>query len=108
MAFAAGGKLAAAVTSAGALALIGAGYGDADWINREFAEAGNARVGCGFITWSLAKRSELLELALARSPAAIMLSFGSPAPFAPKIKAANVPLSCQVQTMEHVRAAVDA
>jgi len=56
MAFAAGGKLAAAVTAAGGLGLIGGGYGDAEWLEREFAEAGNARVGCGFITWSLAKR----------------------------------------------------
>jgi nitronate monooxygenase len=54
MAFAAGGKLAAAVTKAGGLGLIGGGYGDAEWLEREFSEAGNGRVGCGFITWSLA------------------------------------------------------
>ena len=55
MAFAAGGNLAAAVTAAGGLGLIGGGYGDAEWLEREFSAAGNARVGCGFITWSLAK-----------------------------------------------------
>jgi nitronate monooxygenase len=49
MAFAAGGKLAAAVTTAGGLGLIGGGYGDAEWLEREFAEARNTRVGCGFI-----------------------------------------------------------
>ena len=54
MGFVAGGKLAAAVTAAGGLGIIGGGYGDADWLDREFAAAGNARVGCGFITWSLA------------------------------------------------------
>lgn len=53
MAFAAGGKLAAAVTAAGGLGLIGGGYGDAEWLEREFAEAGNAQVGCGFITGRL-------------------------------------------------------
>jgi nitronate monooxygenase len=107
MAFAAGGKLAAAVTAAGGLGLIGGGYGDADWLTRELAEAGNAKVGCGFITWSLAKRPELLDLVLARLPAAVMLSFGSPLPFGQQIKAAGAKLICQVQTIEHARAAVD-
>jgi nitronate monooxygenase len=103
----AGGRLAAAVTAAGGLGLIGGGYGNAEWLEREFDEARDTRVGCGFITWSLAKRPVLLELVLARSPAAVMLSFGSPAPFAPHIKAAGAKLICQVQNMEHARAAVD-
>ena len=37
MGFAAGGKLAAAVTEAGGLGLIGGGYGNADWLAHEFA-----------------------------------------------------------------------
>jgi nitronate monooxygenase len=107
MAFAAGGKLAAAVTAAGGLGLIGGGYGDAEWLKRELAEAGNARVGCGFITWSLAKCPELLDPVLARLPAAVMLSFGSPLPFGQQIKAAGAKLICQVQNIEHAHAAVD-
>ena len=35
-----------------------------------------------------------------------MLSFGSPAPFAARIRNANVPLICQVQSMVHARDAV--
>ena len=35
--------------------------------------AGNARVGCGFITWSLAKNPALLDQVLDREPAALML-----------------------------------
>jgi len=35
----AGGKLAAAVTAAGGLGIIGGGYGDADWLDREFDAA---------------------------------------------------------------------
>jgi nitronate monooxygenase len=107
MAFAAGGKLAAAVTAAGGLGLIGGGYGDAEWLERQFSEAGNAGVGCGFITWSLAKRPELLDLVLARLPAAVMLSFGSPLVFGKQIKAAGTKLICQIQNIEHARAAVD-
>lgn len=108
MAGVAGGRLAAAVTAAGGLGLIGGGYGDAGWLEREFAAAGNARVGCGFITWSLANRPQLLDLALSHAPAALMLSFGAPAPFAPAIKAGGVQLVCQVQTLAHAREAVAA
>jgi nitronate monooxygenase len=107
MGFAAGGKLAAAVTAAGGLGIIGGGYGDADWLDREFAAAGNARVGCGFITWSLAKQPELLGHVLAHAPAVLMLSFGDPAPFAPAIRSAGSRLICQVQTIAHTRAALE-
>src|SRR4051794_12280 len=108
MGFVAGGKLAAAVTAAGGLGIIGGGYGDAQWLEREFAAAGNTRVGCGFITWSLANQPELVDLVLARAPAAVMLSFGPPAPFAQAIKATGTQLICQVQSMAHARAALDA
>jgi nitronate monooxygenase len=108
MGFFAGGKLAAAVTRAGGLGLIGGGYGDATWLEQEFSEAGNVRVGCGFITWSLAERPHLLDLVLAKSPAALMLSFGLPAPFAASIRKAGVPLICQVQSLAHAKEAVAA
>ena len=52
----AGGKLAAAVSGAGGLGMLGGGYSDDDdWFDREFAAAGNQAVGCGFITWALRK-----------------------------------------------------
>jgi nitronate monooxygenase len=107
MGFVAGGKLAAAVTAAGGLGLIGGGYGDAEWIEREFAAAGNARVGCGFITWSLRKQPHLLDLVLAHAPAAVMLSFDSPEPFAKAVKDNGAMLICQVQSMARAREAVE-
>jgi nitronate monooxygenase len=103
-----GGRLAAAVSQAGGLGILGGGYGDGDWIQREWARAGNARIGCGFITWSLAKRPELLDAALVHQPAALMLSFGDPRPFAPAIRAAGARLVCQVQTVAQARKAVEA
>ena len=106
MGSASGGRLAAAVSAAGGLGLIGGGYGDQAWIDEQFAAAGNQRVGCGFITWSLAKRPQLLPPVLARRPAAVMLSFGDPAPFAPAIQAAGAALICQVQTLAHARTAL--
>jgi len=108
MALASGGVLAAAVTRAGGLGLIGGGYCDAQWVAREWALAGAERVGCGFITWKLAQVPDVLRQALARNPAAIFLSFGDPVPFAAEIDAAGVPLICQVQTLADARVALDA
>ena len=104
----AGGRLAAAVSEAGGLGLIGGGYGDADWLERQFAAAGSSRVGCGFITWSMAREPKLLDQALAKKPAAVMLSFGELEPHASRIKAQGIPLICQVQGMKYLREAVDA
>lgn len=107
MALAAGGALAKAVSQAGGLGLIGGGYGDAGFLDQAYRDAGNARTGCGFITWSLAQNPDLLDLVLGHRPAAVMLSFGDPGPFAPKIKAAGIPLLCQCQTLDHAREALD-
>ncbi|HET7879749.1 MAG TPA: nitronate monooxygenase [Acetobacteraceae bacterium] len=103
-----GGRLAAAVSHAGGLGLLGGGYGDPEWIERERTLAGNARIGCGFITWSLARRPELLDGVLAYHPAAVMLSFGDPRPFGAKIRSAGAGLICQVQTVAQAREAVEA
>lgn len=108
MAAAAGGTLAAAVTRAGGLGLIGGGYGDPAWLEREFAAAGDAKVGCGFITWRLAERPHLLDAALAHAPRAVFLSFDDPAPYAAAIKAAGARLICQIQTLDDARRALDA
>lgn len=105
---ASGGALAGAVSAAGGLGLIGGGYGDREILEREFAKAGNQRVGCGFITWSMARSPELLDLALARKPAAMMLSFADPKPFAERVHAAGIPLICQVHNLDHARRALDA
>ena len=102
------GALAAAVSKAGGLGLLGGGYGDGAWLEDEFVAAGNTRVGCGFITWSLAKHPEVLTRALDHAPAAIMLSFGDPEPFAARIHAAGAKLICQVQSLAHAKAAANA
>lgn len=107
MAFAAGGKLAAAVTAGGGLGLIGGGYGDAAWLDEQWAAAGNTRVGCGFITWSLRRQPELLAGVLRHQPAAIFLSFGDPRPFAAHVKSADTLLILQVQTLQDAATAID-
>lgn len=108
MALVSGGRLAAAVTRAGGLGLIGGGYPDAEWLQTQIDRAEGARVGYGFITWSLARNPGVLDLALDRGPAAVMLSFGELAPFADRILAAGVPLIAQVQNLDQARRALDA
>ena len=108
MAFAAGGALAASVSAAGGLGLIGGGYGDATWLTEQFDLAAGQRVGVGFITWSLRKSPSLLTDVLKRGPAAVMLSFGDPRPFADQIRKAGARLICQCQNIDHVRDAIDA
>ncbi len=100
MAGVAGGALAAAVSRAGGLGLIGGGYGDADFLEAQFDRAEDAAVGVGFISWSLAQRPSLLDAALSRRPVAVLLSFGDVTPYARKIKAAGSVLIVQVQSLE--------
>src|SRR5512145_1877237 len=97
------GRLAAAVSRAGGFGIIGGGYGDEAWLTREMDAAGDARVGVGFITWSMAKNPRLLDLVLERKPPAIMLSFGDVKPHAGKIRKAGALIFCQVQSLEQAK-----
>lgn len=104
----AGGKLAAAVSRAGGLGLIGGGYADtSSWLDQQFAAADGARVGCGFITWSLSQQPRLLDRALEHEPVAVMLSFGDPAAFAEQVRASGARLLCQVQDRDQAARALD-
>ncbi len=106
MAGIAGGALAAAVSNAGGLGIIGGGYGDRDWLTRELAAAGNARVGVGFIGWSLDKQPALLDLALEHAPRALFLSFGSFRQYRDKIAQSSAIMIVQVQSVAQAREAV--
>jgi nitronate monooxygenase len=108
MGSAAGGRLAAAVTNAGGLGLVGSGYANESAIRKELTEAGNTRVGIGFILWALEKNPSALDVALDAKPAAVMLSFGDPTPFAGRIKDAGCKIICQVQTLAQAKEAAAA
>jgi nitronate monooxygenase len=103
-------RLTAAVTAAGGLGILGGGYGEPEWLARELdlLQRSGGRFGVGFITWSMAKQPQLLDLALEYRPAAVMLSFGDPAPFADRIKRSGAALVCQVQSLALAKAAVEA
>src|SRR5689334_11322268 len=95
----AGSRLVRAVSEAGGFGILGGGYGDRARLEAEARELkGLTPFGIGFITWSLAKQPELLDIALDAGPQAVMLSFGDPAPFAARIKACGARLICQVQS----------
>ena len=143
MALASGGLLASACARAGALGLVGGGYGELAWTRREYTlamalaeitleatleatfdapantaspielrsrAACTSRIGIGFITWKLDEDASALDwvLAQAQPPAAVMLSFGDPRPYAQRIAATGARLICQVQRMAQVPQALEA
>jgi nitronate monooxygenase len=97
----AGGQLTKAVSDAGGFGVLGGGYAkDEAWLHRELDLAGDAaRIGVGFITWSMAQNIRSLDIVLERRPKALMLSFGDPAPHAERARALGILVICQVQTV---------
>ncbi len=79
----AGGRLAAAVSRAGGLGMIGMGSaGSVTALERELGAlgegigAGGAPFGIGLVAWGIARDPELFERALAAGPALVSVSFG--------------------------------
>ena len=98
-------RLTAAVSAAGGFGILAGGYGDEAWLTRELdlLEQSQPRFGVGFITWSMARQPQLLDLALERKPVAIMLSFADPGPFSDRIKRTGALLICQIQSVAMAR-----
>ena len=104
-----GGQLAAAVSNAGGLGLVGGGYGDSGWLSRELSLVNSQTSrpwGVGLITWSA--DASIVDLVLGYRPHAVMLSFGDPRPYGSMVKAAGCRLICQVQDMAGARLALEA
>ena len=111
MAFVTGGRLAAAVSSAGGLGIVGGGYagtlgGEPD-LGRELALVQGHKFGVGFITWALDKVPHVLDEALKYSPFCVFLSFGDAKPHAERIRRSGAKLICQAQSLRHVQEALD-
>jgi len=112
MAYITGGALAAAVSHAGGLGVVGGSYagtlgGEPD-LETELALAKSGKFGVGFITWALERSPKVLTKALKHSPVCVFLSFGDPGPFAAEIREAGAALICQVQFMSHIDMALKA
>ena len=108
MANIAGGALASAVASAGALGLIGGGYGDAGWIRAQLGVAAGHDVGVGLITWRLAEQPALVAELVSDGVRIFFLSFGDPSPYAPTILRSGGRLLCQVLSVTEAVRAIEA
>ena len=98
---ASGGHLAAAVSSAGGLGLVGGAFGNLASLTKELdtIKAKTKRKwGVGLITWRA--NDDALRLALSYKPDVFFLSFGDPLKFSRQIKSAGCTLICQVQDVE--------
>src|SRR5579859_7639903 len=114
MALVAGGELAAAVTRAGGLGIVGGGYagalgGEPD-LDAELVRAKEkgGKFGVGFITWALERSPKTLTAALKHSPYCVFLSFGDARPFAQEIREARAKLICQVQFLAQIEMGLEA
>ena len=108
-----GGRLAGAVSAAGALGSFGGMHvaRGPDWLRDEVAtvrEATDRPFAVGFITPFLPMVEPYLEAAIDAGPAAVVLSFADPGPWAARIKDAGISLICQVQDHASADEAVDA
>jgi nitronate monooxygenase len=114
MGFVTGGALAAAVSGAGGLGIVGGGYagmlgGEPDLeAELTLVRAKSSKFGIGFITWALARAPKMLTKALQYSPFCVFLSFGDPGPFAGEIRDAGAVLICQVQFLSQIDVALKA
>ena len=111
MAMHSGGRLAAAVSKAGGLGSFGGIHrsGDPNWVRGEadrIRAATDRPFGIGFITNFIPILTPLFDAAIEAKPSIIAFSFGSPGPYAEKVKAAGAKVMCQVQSMAHAREAV--
>jgi nitronate monooxygenase len=112
MALVTGGDLAAAVSCAGGLGIVGGGYagivgGEPD-LEIELTKAKAEKFGVGFITWALDRSRTLLTAALRHKPFCVFLSFGDPRPYAAEIREAGAALICQVQALTQIDSALEA
>jgi nitronate monooxygenase len=102
-----GGALAAAVSNAGGLGLVGSGRSDREWLDRELdiiAGQADKPWGVGFLSW--ATDAATVEHALERRPCAVMLSFGDPTALIPVIRASGAALIMQVTDLTEARGAM--
>jgi nitronate monooxygenase len=111
----AGGALAAAVSTAGGLGLIGAmSPGGVDWLRKQIRlvrDLTDRPFGVGFISHWLPEMGELYEVALAERVPVVVHSFTDPGPYMPAARDAGAKVLCQIRSvdaaLEAARAGVD-
>ena len=105
----AGGRLAAAVTAAGGLGMIGMGStATAASLSTELAALGTTpRFGIGLVDWVIRAQPDLLETALAARPTLLSVSFGADLSWVDQAHAAGILAATQVYDTDSARRARD-
>jgi nitronate monooxygenase len=104
----AGGRLAAAVTAAGGLGMVGMGSdGTRELLQTQLRHVRGA-FGIGLVDWVMRTRAGLLEEALAARPALLSVSFGTDWSWVAKAHDAGIATATQVYDAVGARRAVDA
>ena len=109
---AAGGRLAAAVSAAGGLGMVGMGSAASASLLRGELEALGGRdrpLGIGLVHWVMTDQPDLFDTALAARPALLSVSFGGDDwDWVRRAHDAGVTVTTQVATVDAARRAVDA
>jgi nitronate monooxygenase len=108
---AAGGALAAAVSRAGGLGMIGMGSsGSADRLRTELSvfDARDRPWGIGLVDWRMRQDTELLPTAIAAGPTLLSVSFGDSFGWVADAHAAGIAATTQVATVAEAVRAQDA
>jgi nitronate monooxygenase len=103
--------LAAAVSEAGGLGMIGTMAQGADWLSQQVEEIRRSTgrpFGIGFIQWVIDRQPDMWDEALRLHPHAVSLSFGAPEVYIEKAKMAGIHVLYQAQTVELARRAAAA
>jgi len=111
MAGPADGRLAHAISAAGALGMVGvSGARDADWITAqaELAAAGGTPYGIGLMAWVLERKPSQLDAVLAVRPALVSVSFGAIEEPVRRLREAGIRTATQVGNVPDLRAALAA
>ena len=104
----AGGRLAAAVTAAGGLGMVGMGSDGTRESLRTQLRHVRGRFGIGLVDWVMRNEAGLLEDALAARPALLSVGFGTAWSWVEKARAAGITTAAQVYDGLGARQAVDA
>jgi nitronate monooxygenase len=103
-----GGRLAAAVSGAGGLGMIGVGNSTSPQTIRAeaaLAREGGARFGIGLMAWALPRLPAQFDATLEAGPALVSVSFGDLAPWALRFREAGIRVATQVGHVDDARAA---
>jgi nitronate monooxygenase len=108
----AGGRLARAVSEAGALGMLG--IEEIDTVESAEEQLSIVRdgspvpFGIGLVTWVVEQRPELLELAIAARPRLVAVSFGDPSPWVSRLHDEGILVASQVQSRHWAEVALEA